>query len=166
MSTPTWLPAPLDRATFPDADALEAAAWAIFQRDFANLPQFRGEKVVVSSHPHPANPVRSFTYWHCVTEGTPERTRTGLIPERMECIPWAWPLISNEACKQSAIKVWSNQRDGNAHVCIWFDRVNYMVVLAMTKSGFLLKTTYSPNSKRRHQLHKEYALWKKSGARL
>lgn len=166
MSTSPWLPARLDQATFPDETSLEAAAWAIFQHDFANFPQFRGQKVVVSSHPHPANPARSFTYWHCVTEGTPERTRTGIIPERMACIPWTRPVIENEACKVSAIKVWSNQRDGNTHVCIWFDRVNYMVVLAITPSGFLLKTTYSPESRRKQQLHKEYARWKKSGARL
>lgn len=34
----------------------------------------------------------------------------------------------------------------NSHVCIWCDRANYVVVLK--------------------QIHKEYADWKKSGARL
>lgn len=166
MSTPAWLPARLDLANFADVAALEAAAWAVFQRDFANSPRFRGENVVVSSQAHPANPARSFTYWHCITEGTPERTRTDAIPDRMERIPWACAVIENEACPASSIKVWSNQRDDSTHVCIWFDRINYIIILAMTKSGYLLKTTYSPESKRRHQLHKEYALWKKSGARL
>ena len=69
----------------------------------------------------------------------------------------------NVACPHSSIKVWSNQRQGNTHVCIWFDRINYLVVLKQLSRNYLLKTTYIPESRRRQQLHKEYAAWKKTG---
>jgi hypothetical protein len=166
MNSPTWLPAWLDRATFANEAALEAAAWAVFQKDFASVPSFRTERVNINRQPHPARADRQHSYWHAVTEGQPEETRTAPEPERLERMPWARPVIENEACPLSSIKVWSNTRQGNTHVCIWFDRINYLVVLKQLSTNYLLKTTYSPESRRKQQLHKEYAAWKKSGARL
>jgi hypothetical protein len=166
MSTPAWLPARLDRATHPDDDALEAAAWTVFQRDFATAPTFRAERVNINRQPHPARPDRQHSYWHAITEGQPEEARTAPEIDRLERMPWARPVIDNEACPRSSIKVWSNERHGNTHVCIWFDQINYLVVLKQLSTNYLLKTTYSPEPKRQQQLHKEYARWKKSGARL
>lgn len=166
MSAPTWLPARLDRATYSDDASLEAAAWAIFQHDFASAPSFRTERVNINRQPHPARADRHHSYWHAVTEGQPEEARTTPETERLERMPWCRPVIENEACPQSSIKVWSNRRNGNTHVCVWFDRINYLVVLKQLSANYLLKTTYSPESRRKQQLHKEYAAWKKSGARL
>jgi hypothetical protein len=156
----------LKPASFPDASALEAAAWAAFQQDFSSTPEFRSERVNVNRRPHPARSDRHHTYWHAVTEGRPETARTNPETERLEHIPWARPVIENEACQQSSIKVWSNRRGSDTHICIWFDRINYLVVLKRLRTNYLLKTTYSPQSRRRQQLHREYAAWKKNGARL
>lgn len=166
MSTTHWLPNRLDRNSFSDETALEAAAWAAFQRDFAAAPIFRTERVNTNRQPHPARADRHHSYWHAVTEGEPEEARAVPEAERLERVPWVRPVIENEACPQSSIKVWSNQRGSSTHVCIWFDRVNWLVVLKQLKTNYLLKTTYSPQSKRQRQLHQEYARWKKSGARL
>lgn len=166
MSSPAWLPDRLDRTAFPDEAALEAAAWAVFQQDFAAAPSFRSERVNVDRKSHVARTDRQHSYWHAVTEGQPEEARITPDPERLERMPWARPLIENEACPNSSIKVWSNRRKGSTHICIWFDRINYLVVLKQLRTNYLLKTTYSPQSQRRQQLHREYAAWKKSGARL
>ena len=162
MSSPTWLPARLDRASFSDDTALELAAWATFQQDFKTVPQFRSEKVHVNRRPHPARSDRGRTYWHAVTKGRSESERTTPVTDRLERIPWTRPVIENEACPYSSIKVWSNRRKGSPRICIWFDRVNYLIVLKpLRRANYLLITTYSPQSRRRLQLHREFANWKK-----
>lgn len=166
MSSPAWLPDRLDRTAFPDEAALEVAAWAVFQQNFSTAPSFRSERVNVDRSSHVARTDRQHSYWHAVTEGQPEEARITPDPERLERMPWARPVIENEACPHSAIKVWSNRRKGNTHICIWFNRINYLVVLKQLRTNYLLKTTYSPESRRKQQLHREYAAWKKSGARL
>ncbi|MCC5847261.1 MAG: hypothetical protein JJU29_04130 [Verrucomicrobia bacterium] len=160
---PTWLPTALALADFTDLNALEAAAYAHFRSAWASHPNFRGDEVRVHRHPHLANSNRWNTYWHCVTEGHPESTRTNPIPDRLERIPWARPIIENETEAHSGIKVWANIRGRDRHVCIWFEPENYLIVLKVAKDHFVLKTTYRPESRRRSQLHRDYANWKKTG---
>jgi hypothetical protein len=167
MTTPAtvdWLPDKLAGANFDDLDALEAAAYAIFQNDWTDSPSFRGEDVRVHRRPHTANGDRWHTYWHAVTEGSPEEERTAPIPERLEHVPWCRPVVENES--DAVVKVWANVRGRDQHVCIWFDRINYIVILKQCKNHLLLKTTYCPESRRKRQLHREYAAWKKTGRAL
>ncbi len=167
MTTPIivdWLPHKLAEADFDSLDALEAAAYAIFQDDWIDSPSFRGDDVRVHRHPHTANGDRWHTYWHAVTEGSPEKERVTPIPERLERVPWCKPVVENGS--DAVVKVWANIRGRDQHVCIWFDRINYIVILKQCKDHFLLKTTYCPESRRKQQLHREYAAWKKTGRAL
>ena len=160
-STPVWLPERLFRKNFENTDLLEAAAYAVFQTDWRIHPRFRGDEVRVYRGPHKANPSRWHTYWHCVTEGQPEEERKTPKEDRLERIPWLYPVVSNDT--DSALKVWSNMRGRDQHVCIWLERENYLVVLKIASDHFVLKTAYCPESNRRKQLHKDYAAWKKTG---
>ncbi len=168
MSTPenkpAWLPDRLFRDDFSTAELLEEAAYAVFQRDWETYPVFRGDEVRVHRMPHKANSQRSHTYWHCVTEGQPEEERKTPMEDRLERIPWAQPVVVNEA--DASLKVWSNQRGRDQHVCLWLERENYLMVLKVAHDHFVLKTTYSPEPNRRRQLHKDYAAWKKTGRAL
>ena len=167
MTTPAttyWLPKRLAEADYDDIAALESAAYAVFQNDWTDFPLFRGDEVRVYRHPHKANGDRWHTYWHAVTEGSPEEEWTSPVPERLERIPWCRPVVDHE--NDPAIKVWANVRGRDQHICIWFDRVNYIVILKQCKDHFLLKTTYCPRSRRKQQLHREYSAWKKTGRAL
>lgn len=167
MTTPAttdWLPDRLVEADHDDINALEAVAYAIFQNDWASFSSFRGDEVRVHRQPHKANGDRWHTYWHAVTEGFPEEVRTTPMPDRLERVPWCRPVVENEG--NAAVKVWGNFRKGNRHICIWFDRVNYIVILKECRDHFLLKTTYCPRTRRKQQLHREYAAWKKTGRAL
>lgn len=162
-SSPAWLPQALAQADFPDLSGLEAAAYAHFQTVWATPPSFRGDEVRAHRHPHLANPNRWNTYWHCVTEGEPEATRTTPIQDRLERIPWARPVIENETDANSGIKVWANVRGRDQHVCVWFEPENYLIVLKIARNHFVLKTTYRPEPHRKTQLHRDYTTWKKTG---
>lgn len=162
-SSPAWLPLALALADFPDMVGLENAAFTLFQTAWASYPTFRGDEVRVHRHPHLANSNRWNTYWHCVTEGDPETTRITPIQDRLERIPWARPVIENETDANSGIKVWANVRGRDQHVCVWFEPENYLIVLKIARNHFVLKTTYSPESHRRAQLHRDYTAWKKTG---
>jgi hypothetical protein len=161
--SPAWLPPRLFESNFTDILSLELAAYAIFQKDWATRPIFRGDQVRVHFHPHRANVNRWNSYWHCVTEGEPEETRTKPIVERLERIPWSRPLIENESDVAARIKVWANTRGRDQHVCIWLEPENYLIVLKIAYDHFLLRTTYCPESRRRVQLQRDYTAWKKTG---
>ena len=166
MTTPAWLPVRFDRTKFPTVADLELAAWAVYHKDFATQAKFRAENVAVSRRPHKARADREHTYWHMVTEGEPEEVRKTPMVDRLERMPWTRPVIENESDAAAAIKVWANERHGNRHICIWLDQQNYIVVLKQCAEHYLLKTAYCPEHKRRVQLHREYAAWKKDGTRL
>lgn len=159
-----WLPERLSRNDYESKEFLEVAAYAIFQADWRSYPLFRGDDVRVHRTPHKANPLRWHTYWHCVTEGEPEDARKTPMEDRLERIPWVRTVLTNETDK--AVKVWSNTRGRDRHVCIWLERENYLVVLKVAYDHFVLKTAYCPESNRRRQLHKDYAVWKKTGRAL
>jgi hypothetical protein len=162
-SVPSWLPQAFALANFPDLNSLEAAAFTHFRTAWANHPTFRGDEVRVHRNPHLANPNRWNTYWHCVTEGEPETTRTVPILDRLERIPWTRPVIENETDASSGIKVWANVRGRDQHVCVWFEPENYLIVLKIAHNHFVLKTTYRPQANRRAQLHRDYTAYKKTG---
>jgi len=164
LATVGWLPVKLNMADFVDFDAFEAAAYAVFRNDWSCFTSFRGAEVRIHRFPHKANANRWQTYWHAVTEGYPEELRKLPVPERLERIPWCRPVVENE--EDAVVKVWANFRGQSRHVCIWFDRINYIVILKQCSDHFLLKTTYCPQSRRKQQLHREYAAWKKTGRAL
>ena len=164
LATTDWLPDRLIAANYDDINALEIASYALFKNDWSDFAAFRGDEVRVHRRPHKANAARWHTYWHAVTEGFPEEIRKNPMTARLERIPWCRPIIVNE--NDAVVKVWSNFRKGSKHICIWFDRLNYIVILKQCQNHYLLKTTYCPESRRQKQFHREYAAWKKTGRAL
>ena len=147
-----------------DIGVLEPTAYVHYQQDFGTASPrvpFRGSDVNVERHPHRANSAREHTYWHMVTEGQPEETRTSPILERLERIPWVKTLLEN--ARHQDVKFWCNARGSDRHFCLWHPKLNYLVIVKQTARVYLLKTTYCPEPRRILQLHSEYAAAKRSG---
>lgn len=162
MSETSWVPSKLDGS--PGLAVVEPQAYLAYQADFGlsrAAVMFRGAPITVNRRPHPANVLREHTYWHMITEGTPESIRTTPMLDRLERIPWARPVL--EHIGQPGVKAWENVRGLDRHFCVWHDKINYIVVVKQTADAFLLKTTYQPTSQRRLKLHTEYAEAKRNG---
>lgn len=138
MSLPAWLPAAL---TAPDMAKLEPLAWAAYQTSFKAgqmMPKFKVAVVSVEREPHVARADREHTYWHAITEGSPEATRKNPVKERLERVPWLRPFIEN----WSQCRVWWEYRESSKHWNVWHPSAGHVVIIKETTTGFLLKTGY------------------------
>lgn len=159
MSLPTWLPASL---TEPDLVKLESLAWAAYQTSFKAgqmMPKFKVSVVSVEREPHVANPKRERTYWHAVTKGAPEETRTNPVKERLERVPWLRPFIEHwQDCR-----VWWEFRESSKHWNVWHSSVGHVVIIKETSTGYLLKTGYPSDAADMTRWLKRYYDAKKAG---
>ena len=161
MSRPAWLPAIL---CAPDLNQLEPLAWTQFQTDFApTIPPvaFRTGAVELETQPHPGNAARPYTYWHLITEGSPETARTTAIAERLERIPWLRPLLVNLGGGE--VRCWVKKQFGRDYFCLWCFAANYLVILKDDGNRFLLTTAYPLRAANVIKKTKEWTDAKKAG---
>ncbi len=125
-----------------------------FCTDFVkSTPRYQGKKVVLSHQPRILG--KEATFWHLISGGEVEEDR---IPDLRRCerICWPKPIIEN-ANKEVCIKVWENTRKKGKRVCLWFEEVDYLIILAIRKGYFMLITAYLvEQSHRKRKLQKEY----------
>jgi len=137
----------------------EDALYGFFKADFIDSrPIFDGIKLALKKYPLYKN--KETTFWHLITEGKEESTRT---PEfrRCERICWPKPIIENS--KDSNIKLWEAIRNNENRIHICYGAWEYLVVLSKRKGYILLWTAYPikyNNYKRK--LEKEYNYYIKS----
>jgi len=108
-----------------------------------------------------------YSVWHIIQEGKKEEDRTPDL-RRCERIRWPKPII--EHCTEGEIKVWENERHTKkgiqTSICIWFEQVEYLIILRK-RTGFNLFWTAYPvtEAHRKRKLEKEYQCYlKKQGA--
>jgi hypothetical protein len=158
------LPMPPALPQEPEA-TLEDRAHTAYQSDFGlgcPFVQFQVGDVTVERQPHIAKPTREYTYWHTVTSGTPESTRTRAETRRMRRIPWVKPIIDDWARS----KVWWEYRESSVHWNIWHTGQRHVVIVkALSNGKFLLKTSY-PTDFDITPWHKRYHEAKKAGRAL
>ena len=161
-SPPDWLP-PL--VLFTDYsgnwERYVEVLYEFYKQDFVhNPPSYRGHRV--TRRVRPVEQGKEATFWHIISEGKTEEERTPDL-RRCERIRWPRPII--EHAKEPVIKVWENKRKGDTRVCIWFEDVEYLVVLAVRRGYFLLWTAYPvTRSHTRRKLQKEYEAYTKANA--
>lgn len=160
MDSVNWLPPLICMSDFGgDWDQYVDVLYSVFLRDFVcGSTLFRGSRVGVKRHPEYKG--RGVTFWHLISEGKQEGNR---LPDLRRCerIAWPKPIIEHEV--EKCIKVWENQRHGETRICLWFQNVQYLVVLAKRRDYALLWTAYCVTQKHRiKKLEKEYQEYRKS----
>ena len=159
---PAWLPPLVLLASFGgDWERYVNALYAFYRQDFVERrPLFRGLRVG-----HKVRPVedgKDATFWHLVSEGRTEENR---MPDLWRCehIRWPRPLIDH--AEDAPIKVWENRRNRETRICIWFQEIEYLVILAARTGYVLLWTAYPVTEKhRRRKLQTEYEAYIKANA--
>jgi hypothetical protein len=117
-------------------------------------------KLAVKRYPL-ADDGKEVTFWHIISEGKTEDNR---LPDLRRCERIRWPRPIIEHSEYPKIKLWENERRGEKRICIWFEEVEYLVVLAKRKDYILFWTAYPVlRDHRKKKLNKEYEEYLKAG---
>ena len=155
-----WLPELLLETNFNNWDEYLEAMYKVFLNDFVDSkPVFRGITLGLKRYPLKDN--KEATFWHLITQGDVESQRKP-NPERCERIGWSRPIIDYNSLP--VIKIWENVRRRNEkRILLWFENVEYLVVLAKRKDKktgreYILPWTAYPVRKphMKMKLQKEY----------
>jgi hypothetical protein len=127
--------------------------YKIFFSDFVRTrPNYRGTRLGLKKHPMIDN--KEYTFYHFTHDGDIETER---IPNlrRMERISWPNPIINNS--ENESLKVWRNQRGSKERILIFYEEVDYLVILEDRGSYILPWTCYYIDYRHQKQkLLKEY----------
>lgn len=127
--------------------------YSFYEKDFIKeKPAFRGLKLGIKRHPEIDG--KDATFWHIISEKDKNGHR---YPDfrRCERIRWPKPIVEHE--HESDIKVWENNRNNETRICVWFERQEYLVVLADRGSYILFWTAYPvTRTHTKRKLEKEY----------
>lgn len=159
---PDWLPPLVYFADYGgNWERYVEALYAYFKADFVDSYRtFRGKKVRAKRYPMDQG--KESTFWHVISEGADESNR---LPDLRRCerIRWPRPIVEHSECP--GLKVWENKRKRETRVCIWFEDVEYLVVLAV-RAGYMLLWTAYPVTRNhtRRKLKREYEDYVKANA--
>jgi len=157
-----WLPDLVLLADYENNwDKYLHALYSFYNEDFIkSKPIFRGKKLAVKKHPSIDG--KEATFWHIIQEGEKEHER---IPNLRRCERIRWPKPIIEHCQECGIKVWENERytkkGKQISICIWFERVGYLVVLRKRRGYILFWTSYPVTiAHMKQKLEEEYQAYK------
>lgn len=159
MGDQSWLPALLAVDWNEYADSLEVA-YRAFQEGFgseAHRPRFFGRRLGLKRHPESAG--KSATFWHFVTEGSDEASRT---PDgaRLERIRWPHAMIAETNRQPPRVRVWRTTRGSATRWLIALHDFSYVVVLDERKDYLLPWTAFVvEHEHRREKFRKEWRAW-------
>jgi len=163
-AAPDWLPDLIECDWNRFQETVERAH-AIFLRDFGrqeSRPSFRGKRMGLKRHPEIEG--KSATFWHFVTEGAVEVSRT---PDRarLERIAWPRAIIVEAGAAQSRVLVWQTERRRADHKkavrwTIALPDFSYVVIVDDREEYVLPWTAYSvAEAHQRRKLEKDYNAW-------
>lgn len=161
-NTPDWIPELIQLDDYGgNWHAYIDAVYDVFRRDFvSSKPIFQGQRLRLKRYP--VHQEREATFWHMTSEGEREEER---LPDLRRCERIGWAKAVIEHSGDPSVKVWENQRRGEARVCLWLERAEYLVVLAKRRDYALMWTAFmvtQPHQKRKHK--RDYERYIQTGA--
>lgn len=115
------------------------------------------QSLPISCQYRPPYKDKHFGFWHVITEGPKEGSRTP-DPRRCERIRWI-PWMIRNAVNDSRISWWENKRASDTHIVIWLvdndQAESFTVILAKRSRYLLLKTAYCVKGHREKAFRKE-----------
>lgn len=160
--SPEWLPPLVLFQNYGgDWTRYVEALYRYYKQDFVDSScSFRGLRV--ERKRLPIEQRKEATFWHLISEGRREKDR---LPDLRRCERIRWPRPIIEHADEPVIRVWENKRKRETRICIWFEDVEYLVVLALRKRYVLLWTAYPvTRSHTKRKLQKEYEAYAKANA--
>lgn len=124
-----------------------------FEADFvASRPTCGSRKFGLKRLPIFQN--REATFWHLLTEGDIETTRTY---DEIRCARIKWPRAIIDAVGTHRLMYWQSTRKGNRYIVLGLPDFSYVVVLADRGKELLLWTAYPVETNhRRKSLEREW----------
>lgn len=146
-----------------DWESFFETVYASFRADFEDSrPVFRGVRLGLKKHPLLKG--KSATFWHMISEGEVESER---LPDLRRCERIQWPRPIIEASDDPNIKVWENRRKNRTRICLWFEAVDYLVILEKRDTYMLPWTAYLVQEEHtKRKLEREYQAFLKASAAL
>ena len=138
------------------------AVYEYFKQDFVDtMPQFNNKNVGLQINPLIDG--KEYTFYHVTTEGEDEKNRTIDI-QRCERIRWIRTIIESGFI---GLKIWPKRIKSKNRIIIWFEEVDYVIVLESRKTYYSLITAYLVNQNHtRNKFRKEYKQFQKAKTAL
>jgi hypothetical protein len=134
------------------------ALYEYFKQDFIyTKPKFNGEELALKKYPLRDN--KEATFYHITTKGEDEENRIFEI-ERCERIRWAKSILESDYI---GLKIWENKRKNKKNILIWFDEMEYIVIIRKMPTYKMFWTAYPVTEPHRKiKLQKEYEKYMKA----
>ena len=96
-------------------------------------------------------------FWHLISEGALDDNERTPDMRRCERILWIPHLINNHL--NDKLICWTNKRGPNRNTVLWLPEENYMIVLSLRSSYYLLVTAYVHNEGKAKTNQKERRIY-------
>ncbi|PHJ37538.1 hypothetical protein P378_14750 [Desulforamulus profundi] len=152
--SPSWLPEIIKLEDYGgDWGRFIESIYQCFRTDFVdNTAFFQSLRVAIQREPMLNG--KEETFWHIVTCEDENKCR---YPDLRRCERIRWPKAILDNFSDKHIKIWETVRGRDKRTTIWFEPLDYVVILSNKRNYYLLITAYCvTNKSKRAKLKKEY----------
>ncbi len=156
----SWLPKLLIFDEKTSFEEYYETVFQVFKTDFMDSrPIFRNKPIGLQKEPMVNG--KPQTFHHMTTEDNKDKSARIISKERCERIKWNRPIIESNYVGLKIFK--ENRKHNRKNVIIWFQEVDYVIVLREAPTYFVFITAYPITKKHKKDLlQKSYEKYKKA----